>query len=559
MCAILDAEVSIKPPRSTRAAVLPDGSQRYTLGDEIARGGMGIVFRATDTVLGREVAVKVLHEKYTSKSGAASRFYGEASIAGQLQHPSIPPVHDLGALPDGRPFLAMKLIKGQTLEYLLKARHDPSVERGRFVAVFELICQALAYAHAHNVIHRDLKPANVMVGAFGEVQVMDWGLAKLLSSEGRKSHDSDPETANTIAQAWTQINPTPDLGSQTQAGSMLGTPAYAPPEQVAGELEKVDTRADVFGLGAILAVLLTGKPPYIGDSTESVRVLALRGKLDDCFSRLDACGAEPDLVALCKHCLAFEPADRPAHAGVLAQAVAAFRVAADERARRADLERVRVEGEQATAAARALERRKRRRLGQGAAAALALVALGGLAAVLVVQHRANVDLAAKNLAERQAKEQAQRRLAQIEKGVELFAGLLRGVNPRNEELGGPPLYEQLRQRAIKAADELVGEAVGDPEAVARIQTLLGHSLYELGAPDDAVVVLERARATQQALLGADDPRTLDTMDTLAVAYLKAGKQPEAIALGEQVRDARVKHLGAEHLETLSTLDNLAQA
>ena len=187
------------------------------------------------------------------------------------------------------------------------------------------------------------------------------------------------------------------------------------------------------------------------------------------------------------------------------------------------------------------------------------MALGGLAAVLVVQRRANVDLAAKNLTERQAKEQAQQRLVQIEKGVELFAGLLRGVNPRNEELGGPPLYEQLRQRAIKAADELVGEAVGDPQAVARIQTLLGHSLYELGAPDKAVEVLERARTTQQALLGADDTRTLETMDTLAVAYLKAGKQPEAIALGEQVRDARVKHLGADHLDTLSSLDNLAQA
>ena len=103
-----------------------------------------------------------------------------------MQHPAIPPVHDLGTLPDGRPFLAMKLIKGQTLDELLKARPDPSADRGRFVAVFEQVCQAVAYAHAHDVIHRDLKPANVMVGAFGEVQVMDWGLAKVLGAHARR-------------------------------------------------------------------------------------------------------------------------------------------------------------------------------------------------------------------------------------------------------------------------------------------------------------------------------------------------------------------------------------
>jgi eukaryotic-like serine/threonine-protein kinase len=158
--------------------------QRYVLGEEIARGGMGAVLRAFDTVLQREVAVKVLHEKYSPSSAAARRFDDEARITGQLQHPNIPAVHDLGALPDGRPFLAMKLIKGVTLEELLKTRTSPEHDRGRFVAVFEQICQAVAYAHAHDVIHRDLKPQNVMVGAFGEVQVMDWGLAKVLSSGG---------------------------------------------------------------------------------------------------------------------------------------------------------------------------------------------------------------------------------------------------------------------------------------------------------------------------------------------------------------------------------------
>lgn len=142
---------------------------------------MVAVYRATDTVLDREVAVKVLLDKYAPTSGTARRFADEARNTGHLQHPNIPAVHDLGTLPDGRPFLAMKLIKGQTLDALLKARPDPNHDRGKFSAIFECICQALTYAHAHRVIHRDLKPHNIMVGHFGEVQVMDWGLAKVLT------------------------------------------------------------------------------------------------------------------------------------------------------------------------------------------------------------------------------------------------------------------------------------------------------------------------------------------------------------------------------------------
>jgi serine/threonine protein kinase len=245
----------------------------YELCDEIGHGGMGVVYRARDTALDRDVAVKLLSERYPADSPAAQRFLSEARITGQLQHPGIPAVHQVGTLADGRRFLAMKLIKGSTLETILKQRPDSSAERGRLLAIFEAVCQAVGYAHAHRVIHRDLKPANVMVGAFGEVQVMDWGLAKVLSEE-------TPASAERLAieetQPWTQVTPTPETGSHTQAGSLIGTPAFIPPEQAAGELGKVDERADVFGLGALLAVILTGNPPYVGESFESVRVLALQ-------------------------------------------------------------------------------------------------------------------------------------------------------------------------------------------------------------------------------------------------------------------------------------------
>src|SRR5262245_26344735 len=253
----------------------------------------------------------------------------------------------------------MKLIKGNTLDAILKERADPSADRGRLLGIFEAVCQAVGYAHAHRVLHRDLKPANVMVGAFGEVQVMDWGLAKVLGQE-------TPATVEALAAertaAWTQLSPTPEAGSHTQAGSLIGTPAFIAPEQAVGEIERVNERSDVFGLGALLAVILTGKPPYVGETFEAVRVQAVRGKLEDCFARLDGSGAEPELVALCKQCLAFEPAERPADAGVVAVAVAGLRAAADERARRAELER-------AAAAAREEEGRRTAAAEQRAAVA----------------------------------------------------------------------------------------------------------------------------------------------------------------------------------------------
>jgi serine/threonine protein kinase len=291
-------------------------------------------------------------------------------------------VHQVGTLADGRPYMAMKLIKGSSLEDILKDRPDPAADHGRLLAIFEAVCQAVGYAHAHRVIHRNLKTVNVMVGAFGEVQVIHWGLAKVVG-------EPTPATAEalTIAETrtgLTRFSATPSSRSHTQHGSMVGTPAFIAPEQAAGEIDKVSQRSDVFGLGALLAVILTGNPPYVGDS-ESVRVQAVRGKLEDCFARLDTSGAEPELVALCKHCLAFEPADRPADGGAVAETVAGLRAAAGERAQRAEVERVRVEREQATALARLAEHRKRRRLVIGAAAVLAVAMIVGLLAVLLVQ------------------------------------------------------------------------------------------------------------------------------------------------------------------------------
>src|SRR5262245_53723616 len=203
------------PPGSPDGVAMPAAPPGYELLGEVGSGGMGIVFRARDTRLNRDVAVKVLQDKYAPGSMAARRFTEEAQITGQLQHPGIPPVHEVGTLSDGRPFLVMKLIKGRTLADILA---DGTSTRGNLVAAFEQVCQAVAYAHNRGVIHRDLKPHNVMVGQFGEVQVMDWGLAKFRT-------DTRAESAG-AATASTFFDPRTDgeEDQQTRAGSFLGTP-----------------------------------------------------------------------------------------------------------------------------------------------------------------------------------------------------------------------------------------------------------------------------------------------------------------------------------------------
>ncbi len=346
----------------------------YELREVIGRGGMGLVYRGQDTTLMRDVAIKVLLPEFARSASTLRRFGEEAQITGQLQHPGIPPVHEVGTLADGRPFLAMKLVKGRTLDAILKGRPDPKVDLGRMLVIFEQVCQAVAYAHSRAVIHRDLKPGNVMVGAFGEVQVMDWGLAKVLGAP------IEFEVGG--AEERTKIcDPRAKAESYgTQAGSVVGTPAYMPPEQAASELTAVDRRSDVFGLGGLLCAILTGQPPFVGPDSEAVRLLAVRGKLEGAHARLDACGADPELVSIAKHCLSPEPKDRPSDADVVATAIATHRAGLEQRVRQAELDR-------AAADARAVEQRKRRQVQLGLAIAIGLLLMSIGSAFWVVDQQ----------------------------------------------------------------------------------------------------------------------------------------------------------------------------
>jgi WD40 repeat protein/serine/threonine protein kinase len=444
---------------------------RYRLGRLIACGGMGAVFRATDERFGREVALKQILADPRSEPGMVERFHYEARVTARLQHPGIPPVHDLGLLPDGAPFLAMKLIQGRTLSDHLRERKSPSEDLPRWIGVFGQIAQTVGYAHSRGVIHRDLKPSNIMVGAFGEVQVMDWGLAKVLGDPeyGTRCAESDPTDAGEHAPTeGSSATPHSVLrmphSSATRAGTVLGTPAYMAPEQARGEVAKLDARADVFALGVILCEILTGETPYASHETEVILSYAANAELHAARACLASCGADAELIALAIRCLSASPSDRPADGAAVAALVADYQAAVETRLRQSEAERARGETQLA-------EQRKRRRVWL----ALAVVFLVGAVGAAILAVRAE-DFAQDS--ERRADEAAQARdAAQQAQGV---AERARADADEQRQLRQDE-RDQTRQNLYFAEMTLAGIASEAPAGLGRVHELLGR--WGSGAPD----------------------------------------------------------------------------
>ena len=444
------------------AEIQPVEADRYKIGDEIARGGMGLVVRCRDLVLARVLALKTLLPENRDVEQATLRFVNEAKITARLQHPGVPPVHELGRLEDGRPFLTMRLVSGQTLASILS--HDTASEAASQRALLDIflqVCQTVAYAHEQGVVHRDLKPSNVMVGAFDEVQVMDWGLARELDaakhddplprtelaggddngdgtmlldsvdvqgsmkSSGPKQiasgHSTETRTfaSASLADASVAIAEFND-SALTSPGAILGTLYYMPPEQARGEAALVDQRADVFSLGAILCEILTGVPPvkHRTADEDSPNVAAqikqiASGQLDAAVDKLQSCGADQELAKLACDCIEHDPAARPTDARQVARRLRQHLFAVDERLKQAELEG-------AEAEARLAEAARRARLLRILVGLTVLVAIGSGIAAIAFQNLASEKEAASIAAsmQQQVAEQAQGRAESAEATAE---------------------------------------------------------------------------------------------------------------------------------------------
>lgn len=520
-------------------------SARYQFIDQVGRGGIGEIWRVFDSHTQRSLAIKLLRAPFRDQNAAIERLRREALLTGSLQHPGIPPIYEHGQLDNGEFYFSMKLVQGETLEELLSSQRANAYDTIEALGWFEQVAQAIAFAHAVKLVHRDLKPHNIMIGRFGEVQVMDWGMAKRL--------DQTQELESPVAPHDTfnfSVSETPHAAELTSAGDIIGTPHYMAPEQARGQLEQVDARADVFGLGVILYQILIGE--RIDQDIDPEQIVARRaaGVLEPALARLRELDAHVELAKLCQHCLSPDPAERPSDAGVVAAAVSNYLVNAQRRV-------TQVEIEQAKQDLQRRESRRRQRILLSAAMGIVAVALVGMFAFA---WQANKTSKAAQVAESAAI--SAREEAEATRRINDFLNQVLAA-PRPGESGSTVTL----LAAINEAVPLIAENFSDqPLLEASVRLTLGDTYRELGEPELAVEQHELALAAWLASSSKDELELKDELDLLEYksrlsgSLRKLGGEEDLIraaALRSEVIQRRSELLGEDHPDTLDAMNGLA--
>lgn len=556
-----DTDAPAGRPCESEAALARD--RRYTLLRRHAKGGLGEVFVARDEELGRDVALKAIQPRFADDPIGRSRFLREAEVTGGLEHPGIVPVYGMGRHKDGRPFYAMRLIKGESLKDAIAdfhgrrfvRRRQRNLELRRLLSRFLDVCNAVEYAHSRGVLHRDLKPSNIMLGKHGETLVVDWGLAKVMNQEDEAA--ASDESMLSVASSGS---------SETLPGSAVGTPAYMSPEQAAGRLEDLGPRSDVYSLGATLYVMLTGKLPFDG-SVEDVLADVRLGRFAP-PSKVDS-SVPLALNAVCCKAMATDPARRYVSCAALAadveawladETVAAYREGALERGRRffrrhrvlaATLPILLLTGVAASTAASVLVWKEK---------GLTQAALND--AILSEQKARNQARRAEfgereaTLAKDQARQAAETAKREAETAKEMSAfliGLFQSTDPialsgnlfEVESSLGPTstVLELLRH----GARQIRGQFASRPELKAALLADLGMALTTNACWDEAESLLLEALELRRTLYGAKHQSVGESLHDLGYFYYMVGDYDRAVRTSRESLDMLRELLGDEHL------------
>jgi serine/threonine-protein kinase len=526
---------------------VPQSRERYTQLRLHATGGIGRIWLARDASLGRDVALKELRPERASNPAVWARFLREAQVTGQLEHPGIVPIYEVGRRhEDQQPFYTMRFVRGLTLAEAVAAFHQRKargeagpLELRELLAAFVGVCNAVAYAHSRGVLHRDLKPSNVVLGGYGEVMVLDWGLAKLMG-------EPDVEAAPLQVAA-------DEEGHATQQGQVLGTPAYMAPEQAEGRLDLLGPASDVYGLGAILYEILTGRPPFTGTDTIGL----LRRVVHEVPARPRSLQKESPaaLEGVCLKALAKKPAGRYESAAELAREV--VRYLADEP----------VHAYPARLPERAVRWARKHRAASVAAAAILAVTAAAAAgvAILVAFSRAEI---------KKQRDTADANYARAEENFQLARQAVQDYLTRVSE--NKLLKTQDRQDLRELRKELLEDALrfyqkfieqrGDhPQQRAELADAyqkVADITTEIGSTTDALRHAQQALLLREALAQAE-PEDAQAQQHLAETLLivgslqrETGEFASALESFQRVRDLYQKLVGA-HPENLQSRRQLA--